>query len=69
MKTTIEEERTGLPKEKILSFKTQGAIESWMTTCETLSDPELLKDIKEGLEDLKAGRISQVRDDLKKCLK
>jgi len=52
-------------KGKIRSSKIKKAVNSWKATCETLSDPQLLKDIKEGLEDIKAGRVSRVRDKLK----
>ena len=52
-------------KRKARSSKIQKAVNSWKATCETLSDPQLLKDIKEGLEDIKAGRVSRVRDDIK----
>ena len=40
-------------------------IDSWKDTAETLSDHKLLKDIKEGLKDIKAGRISRVRNKVK----
>ena len=40
-------------------------IDSWKATAETLSDHKLLKDIKEGLKDIKAGRISRVRNKVK----
>lgn len=57
-------------KKRIVLSNVQESIDSWKATCETLSDPELLKDIKEGLEDIKVDRISRVRDDLKRrCLK
>lgn len=56
-------------KRKTTFPKIKKSINSWRATCETLSDPQLLKDIKEGLEDIKADRISKVRDDIKKCLK
>jgi len=40
-------------------------IDSWKATAETLSDHKLLKDIKEGLKDMKAGRIRKVRNKVK----
>ena len=40
-------------------------IDSWKATAETLSDHKLLKDIKEGLKDIKAGRIRRVRNKVK----
>lgn len=40
-------------------------IDSWKATAETLSDNKLLKDIKEGLKDIKAGKISRVRNKVK----
>ena len=40
-------------------------IDSWKDTAETLSDHNLLKDIKEGLKDIKAGRISKVPNKVK----
>jgi len=52
-------------KRKARSSKIQKAINSRKATSETLSDPQLLKDIREGLEDIKAGRVSRVRDDIK----
>ncbi|MFH1563723.1 MAG: hypothetical protein ABIF11_09980, partial [Nitrospirota bacterium] len=54
-------------KKKFISTNIQRAISSWKATCETLSDSQLLKEIKEGLEDIKAGRVNCVRDDIKKC--
>ena len=41
-------------------------IDSWKATAETLSDHQLLKDIKEGLKDIKAGKISRVRNKVKR---
>lgn len=43
----------GIPEAVIISTE---EYESWMATIETLSDPELMKSIKESEEDLKAGR-------------
>jgi len=40
-------------------------IDSWKATAETLSDHKLLKDIKEGLKDIKAGRIRRVRKNIR----
>ena len=40
-------------------------IDSWKDTAETLSDHKLLKDIKEVLKDIKAGRINRVRNKVK----
>jgi len=48
-----------LKKEKLKN------IDSWKATAETLSDYQLLKDIKEGLKDIKAGKISKVRNKVK----
>ena len=31
--------------------------EGWMETLEIMSDPQLVQDIKEGMEDVKAGRV------------
>ncbi len=56
-------------KKKFLSPDVQKAISSWKATCETLYDHQLLKDIKEGLEDIKTGKVSCVRNDIKICSK
>ncbi|MEW6619061.1 MAG: hypothetical protein AB1422_06910 [bacterium] len=56
-------------KKKIFSPDIQKAINSWKATCETLCDHQLLKDIKEGLEDIKTGKVSRVWDDIKRCSK
>jgi len=36
-----------------------------MDTVEILSDPEMMKNIREGLEDIKAGRVKELRSLLK----
>jgi len=40
-------------------------MEELMETVEILSDPELVKSIREGLEDIKAGRVKELRSLLK----
>ena len=52
-------------KMKKLPRKLKDSIDSWKATAETLSDPKLLKEIKQGLEDLRVGRVSRVRDKVK----
>lgn len=32
-------------------------LEGWQETLEIMSDPKLVKDIREGIEDMKAGRV------------
>ena len=39
-------------------------IDSWKATAETLSDSRLLRDIRSGLKDIKAGRISRISDEV-----
>ena len=36
---------------------TQDEVEGWKETLEIMSDPELVKAINEGIEDMKAGRV------------
>ena len=40
-------------------------MEELMETVEILSDPEMMKSIQEGLEDIKAGRVKELRNLLK----
>ena len=40
-------------------------MEELMETVEILSDPEMTKSIREGLEDIKAGRVKELRNLLK----
>jgi PHD/YefM family antitoxin component YafN of YafNO toxin-antitoxin module len=40
-------------------------MEELMDTVEILSDPEMMKNIREGLEDIKAGRVKELRSLLK----
>lgn len=40
-------------------------MEELMETVEILSDPEMMKNIWEGLEDIKAGRVKELRSLLK----
>ncbi len=40
-------------------------MEELMETVEILSDPEMMKSIREGLEDIKAGRVKELRSLLK----
>jgi len=40
-------------------------MEELMETVEILSDPEMVKSIREGLEDIKAGRVKELRNLLK----
>ncbi len=56
IKEGLMRKNSALKKEKLK------IIDSWKATAETLSDHKLLKDIKEGLKDIKAGRISRVRN-------
>ena len=58
-KETFMRKHGTLKKEKLKN------IDSWKATAETLSDHQLLKDIKEGLKDIKAGKISKVRNKVK----
>lgn len=55
----------GEPKAVVISAK---EYESWKETNEILSDPELVKAIKEGEEDIKHGRVHDW-EDVKKDLK
>ena len=52
-------------KIKKLPKKLKDSINSWKSTAETLSEPNLLRELKEGLENLRAGRVSRVRDNVK----
>ena len=54
----------GKPKAVLMSFD---EFQGWKETNEILSDPELVKAIKEGEEDIKAGRVVAL-EDLKKEL-
>ena len=54
----------GKPKAVLMS---SDEVDGWKETNEILSDPELVKAIKEGEEDIKAGRIITLAD-LKKEL-
>ncbi len=40
-------------------------MEELMETVEILSDPEMMKNIRDGLEDIKAGRVKELRSLLK----
>lgn len=40
-------------------------MEELMETVEILSDPEMMKNIREGLENIKAGRVKELRNLLK----
>jgi PHD/YefM family antitoxin component YafN of YafNO toxin-antitoxin module len=40
-------------------------MEELMETVEILSDPEMMKNIREGLEDIKAGRVKELHSLLK----
>ena len=42
-------------------------MEELLETVEILSDPEMMKDIREGLEDIKAGRVMSLRKLLKEA--
>lgn len=55
---------SGIPRAVLIS---SAEYESWKETNEILSDPGLLKTIKEGEEDIKAGRVYDW-DDVKKEL-
>ena len=55
----------GTPAAVIISV---AEYESWKETMEIMSDPELMKAIKEGEEDVKAGRVRDW-EDVKKELK
>ena len=54
----------GKPKAVLMS---SAEFQGWKETNEILSDPELVKAIKEGEEDIKAGRVVTL-EDLKKEL-
>ena len=41
-------------------------MEELLETIEILSDPEMMKNIREGLEDVKAGRVKELHSLLKK---
>jgi len=49
-------------KHILLSKDKLKIIDSWKATAETLSDSRLLRDIRSGLKDIKAGRISRISD-------
>lgn len=55
----------GVPEAVLMSVK---EYESWQETNEILSDPKLMKDIQEGEEDFKKGRVYDW-EDVKKQLK
>ena len=37
-------------------------LDGWMETMDIMSDPQLMKDIREGADDAKAGRVIQFED-------
>lgn len=49
----------GVPEAVIMSKE---EFDGWMATIETLSDPELMEKIRQGDEDIKAGRYSSWKD-------
>lgn len=49
----------GVPEAVIMS---KDDFDGWMATIETLSDPELMEKIRQGDEDIKAGRYSSWED-------
>ncbi|MGB9681221.1 MAG: type II toxin-antitoxin system Phd/YefM family antitoxin [Minisyncoccia bacterium] len=49
----------GIPEAVIMSKE---EYESWVETVETLSDPELMRSIKESEKDIKAGRYSTLEE-------
>jgi len=51
-----------MKKHILLSKDKLKIIDSWKATAETLSDSRLLRDIRSGLKDIKAGRISRISD-------
>ena len=56
----------GVPKVVLMSF---AEYESWQETSEIMSDPGLVKAIKEGEEDIKKGRyisLGELKKDLKR---
>lgn len=56
----------GIPEVVVMS---KDDYDSWLATIETLSDPELMEAIREGDEDIKAGRYrdwEEVKKDLNK---
>jgi len=40
----------------------QDELEGWQETMEIMSDPELMNDIREGMEDKKMGRVIRLED-------
>lgn len=57
----------GVPEVVVMS---KSDFDGWMATIETLSDPELMEAIREGDEDIKAGRYKSLEDVEKElCIK
>ena len=73
--TLVENAKKRLDEYVITVYGTSAAViisaaeyDSWKETTEIMADPELLKAIKEGEEDIKAGRVYDW-EDVKKTLK
>ena len=60
-----EEDRKLLAETKQKLDEATKLMEELMETFEILSDPEMVKAIKEGEEDIKAGRVKELRTLLK----
>jgi PHD/YefM family antitoxin component YafN of YafNO toxin-antitoxin module len=60
-----EEDRKLLAETKQKLDEATKLMEELMETFEILSDPEMVKAIKEGQEDIKAGRVKELRTLLK----
>lgn len=55
--------RQGKPEAVVMSAE---EFESWQETMELLSDPEAMAGIREGLRDIKAGRVKPLDEVLKR---
>ena len=60
-----EEDRKLLVETKMKLDEATKLLGELMETIEVLSDPEMMKEIKQGLADIKAGRVKDLRTLLK----
>lgn len=60
-----EEDRKLLLETKQKLDEATKLMEELMDTIEILSDPDMMKDIRQGIEDIKAGRVKELHSLLK----
>jgi hypothetical protein len=60
-----EEDRKLLSETKQKLDEATKLMEELMDTIEILSDPDMMKDIRQGIEDIKAGRVKELHSLLK----